>query len=77
MLRKNVSEAKAQLSRLIALTEKGVETLITRAGKPVARLVPFAGVSHPRKPGALRAKIRFKKNFEFDPAELKGLFGIQ
>ena len=38
--------AKTRLSRLLARVEAGEEIVITRRGKPVARLVPAA----PRKP---------------------------
>jgi len=36
-------EAKTHLSHLIEDVEKGNEYVITRRGKPVARLVPFKG----------------------------------
>jgi len=35
----SIKEAKSHLSRLIAAVEKGEEVVITRRGKPVARLV--------------------------------------
>lgn len=38
----NVHEAKTHLSRLLARVEKGEEVIIARAGRPVARLIPFA-----------------------------------
>jgi prevent-host-death family protein len=37
----NVHEAKTHLSRLLARVEKGHEIVLARAGKPVARLVPY------------------------------------
>jgi prevent-host-death family protein len=37
----SVAEAKAHLSDLVARAEDGEETVITRHGKPVARLVPL------------------------------------
>jgi len=37
----SVAEAKAHLSDLVARAEDGEETVITRHGKPVARLVPM------------------------------------
>lgn len=43
----NMHEAKTQLSRLVARVEGGEQIVITRAGKPAAKLVP---VSH-AKPG--------------------------
>jgi prevent-host-death family protein len=37
-------EAKTHLSELVARVEAGEEIVITRHNKPVARLVPMAGV---------------------------------
>jgi prevent-host-death family protein len=37
----NVHEAKTQLSRLLSRVEKGEEIIISRAGQPIARLLPF------------------------------------
>jgi prevent-host-death family protein len=36
----NVAEAKAHLSALLAEVEAGEEVVITRYGKPVARIIP-------------------------------------
>jgi prevent-host-death family protein len=38
-------EAKTHLSELVARAEQGEEVVITRHNKPVARIVPFSGVS--------------------------------
>ena len=38
----NTHEAKTQLSRLLALVEKGEEIVIARNGKPIAKLVSAA-----------------------------------
>jgi prevent-host-death family protein len=38
-------EAKTHLSELIARAERGEEVIITRHNKPVAKIVPFGGVS--------------------------------
>ena len=37
----NVHEAKTHLSRLLGRVERGEEIIIARAGRPVARLLPF------------------------------------
>ena len=37
----NVHEAKTHLSRLLQRIEAGEEIVIARAGRPVARLVPY------------------------------------
>ena len=49
-----VSDAKTRLSQLLRRVEAGEEVVIVRAGKPVARLVPF-NVSSPRRPLGLDA----------------------
>ncbi len=38
----NVHEAKTHLSKLLERVEAGDEVIIARAGRPVARLIPFA-----------------------------------
>jgi len=38
MVVRNISEAKAQLSALIAMVEHGDEVILSRAGKPVAKM---------------------------------------
>jgi prevent-host-death family protein len=42
MRRKGAEEARNQLPDLLAAAEKGRSTIITRHGRPVAALVPFA-----------------------------------
>ena len=37
-----VHEAKTHLSKLLERVEAGEEVIIARAGRPVARLIPFA-----------------------------------
>jgi prevent-host-death family protein len=59
----NIHEAKTQFSRLIERAAGGEEIVIAKSGKPVARLVPYASKSEPRRPGYLRGKIRIKKSF--------------
>ena len=51
----NIYAAKTHLSRLIDQVNAGEEIVITRHGRPVARLVP-AGAAQPRKPGLLEGK---------------------
>lgn len=59
----NVHEAKTQLSRLLARVAGGEEIVIARAGKPVARLLPFQSKGASRTPGALRGRIRLDERF--------------
>lgn len=77
MILKNISEAKSELSALIEIVQKGGEVLIGKAGKPVARLVPYQGAVKPRVPGALAGQIKIHDNFDDPlPAEIAEAFGI-
>ncbi|HEX6469797.1 MAG TPA: type II toxin-antitoxin system prevent-host-death family antitoxin [Streptosporangiaceae bacterium] len=53
----NIHEAKTQLSRIIEHVEGGGEVIISRAGKPVAKVVPL--VTHVKRAGrgSLRGKL--------------------
>jgi len=44
----NISEAKASLSKLVEKVQKGEEVIIAKAGKPVAKLVPYSMDESPR-----------------------------
>lgn len=44
----NISEAKASLSQLVEKVLKGEQVIIGKAGKPVAKLVPYDHDSSPR-----------------------------
>ena len=75
MILKNISEAKAELSALIEAVSKGEEVLIGKAGVPVARLVRFTGPSSPRKPGALKGKIKIAADFDVLPDDIAVALG--
>ncbi len=60
----NMHDAKSNLSRLVEEVEAGGEIVIARAGKPVARLVPLAQATRPRKPGLLKGRIRIAADFD-------------
>lgn len=51
----NVYAAKTHLSRLIDQVNAGEEVVITRHGRPVARLVPIEA-GKPRRPGLLEGQ---------------------
>jgi len=70
----NIHEAKTHLSRLVARAEQGEEIVISRAGKPAARLVPIGTARLPRKPGAWRGKIVIHDDFDELPPEILDAF---
>jgi len=49
----NIHEAKTHLSRIVDKAVNGEETLIAKAGKPVARLVPLTRTGAIRRLGIL------------------------
>jgi prevent-host-death family protein len=65
----NIHAAKTHLSRLVERVEAGEEIVIARAGRPVARLVPYRAVREPRRPGLWREQVRLRSDFDApDPA---------
>lgn len=60
-----VHQAKTHLSRLLAQVEAGGSVIITRRGKPVAKLEAIAQRG-PRQPGALKGLISIDERF-FEP----------
>jgi len=71
----SVYAAKTHLSRLLDRAARGEEVVITRNGKPVARLAPVEQRRAPRKLGALRGKIRVAADFDAPlPREILALF---
>ena len=52
----NIYEAKTHFSKLIGRVMSGEEIIIGKAGRPIARLIPFSEKPRNRKPGTA-AKI--------------------
>ena len=74
MVQVNVHEAKTHLSRLLERVERGEEIVIGRAGKPVARLVPYQSERGPRTPGGWEGRVRISEDFDDLPEELAAAF---
>jgi prevent-host-death family protein len=77
MVVRNISEAKAELSALIEEVQKGHEVVIAKAGKPVAKLVAYRGLSRPRKPGSMAGQIEIAPDFDSLPEDIAAAFGMQ
>jgi prevent-host-death family protein len=60
----NIHEAKTHLSRLVERVEAGEEIVLARAGRPVARLVPYRKLAAERKPGLWKGKVRILPGFD-------------
>lgn len=61
-----VHEAKTTLSRLLTRVEAGEEVVISRSGRPVARLVPVTRDAPQRRPGTWAGQVRIGADFD-DP----------
>ena len=61
----NMHQAKTHLSRLVHLVEEGGEVVISRAGRPVARLVPLEAAPQ-RRLGLHKGEITIHDDFD-DP----------
>lgn len=70
----NIHEAKTHLSRLIERTARGEEIVIAKAGKPVAKLIPYGKSTGTRVPGAWAGRVRVAPDFDELPAETAAAF---
>jgi prevent-host-death family protein len=71
----NIHAAKTHLSRLVAEVAAGEEIVIAKAGKPVARLLPFEPRREPRRPGLMKGKIWIADDFDEPlPEEIMAAF---
>ena len=70
----NVHEAKTHLSRLLERVAQGEEIVIGKAGKPVAKLMPYEEAQGPRSPGAWQGRVRIAEDFDELPSEVAAGF---
>jgi prevent-host-death family protein len=62
----NIHDAKTNLSRIIARVERGEEVIISRAGRPVAKVTPLAGRVQRSGRGSLRGKLFLASDWDSD-----------
>ena len=71
----NIHEAKTHLSRLIECVIAGQEIIIGKAGKPVAKLIPYEQNHEPRRPGgSWQGKVRIADDFDELPKDFMAAF---
>ncbi len=73
----SIGEAKTNLSKLVALAEKGELVELRRGKQPVVKLVPISqrGAVR-RKPGALAGRIRIADDFDVWPEDIARGLGV-
>ena len=75
MISVNVHEAKTHLSRLLERAAAGEEILISKAGKPMAKLTPLSKPQTNRVPGLDKGVIQIPDDFDAPlPDDLLELF---
>jgi prevent-host-death family protein len=70
----NIREAKTHLSRLVQRAAAGEEIIISKAGRPVARLGPIPRAATPREPGRWRGQVLIREDFDVLPPEVAAAF---
>lgn len=70
----NISEAKAQLSRLIERVQAGEQVIISKAGKPVAVLSAWVEDTEPRTLGGWEGQVWIAEDFDELPPEFMAHF---
>jgi prevent-host-death family protein len=71
----NIHAAKTHLSRLIERVEAGEEITLARAGRPVAKLVPYTVRREPRRPGIWEGRVVIAPDFDAPLPEIDEAFG--
>jgi prevent-host-death family protein len=74
----NIHQAKTTLSQLLESAIAGEEVIISKAGKPLARLIPYQAEKNPRTPGYWNGKVKMADDFDepLPPEILAGFLGM-
>ena len=74
---RTITEAKAHLSSLLQRVLEGEEIILGRAGKPIAKIVPYDKEQIPRTPGSLKGHIVIHEDFDELPGDFAQEFGVE
>ena len=73
----NIAEAKAQLSAVIReVVDEGREVVISRAGRPVAKVVSYQPTRGKRRLGLFEGQIQVVDGFDEWPEDVARSLGI-
>ena len=75
MIYRNVSDAKAELSKLIEDALAGKEVVLGKAGKPLIRFVLYTATQKQRKAGRLKKTLKVPLDFDSTNEEILDLIG--
>ncbi|MET8327173.1 type II toxin-antitoxin system prevent-host-death family antitoxin [Streptomyces sp. NPDC005181] len=72
----NVHEAKTHFSRILEQVATGEEVVISKAGEPVAKVVPLRPKVRRTGRGSLKGRIHLAADFDELPGEIADAFGM-
>ena len=76
MVVRNIPEAKAENSELIAVVRQGDDVIPAESGKPVATIAPYESVGQSRIPGSMKGEVWMAPDFDELPDEMAEAFGM-
>jgi prevent-host-death family protein len=72
----NLTEAKAKFSEVVDRVTQGEEVIITRMGRPVARIMRYEPTASSRRLGSFEGQIRLSEDFDHWPEDIARDLGI-
>jgi prevent-host-death family protein len=74
----NIHQAKTTLSQLIESVLAGEEVIVSKAGKPLVRLIPYQPEKKKRTPGYWEGQVKMGDDFDdpLPPEILAGFMGL-
>ncbi|MFJ1577531.1 type II toxin-antitoxin system Phd/YefM family antitoxin [Streptomyces sp. NPDC088147] len=72
----NVHEAKTHFSRILEQVATGEEVVISKAGVPVAKVIPLRPEVRRTGRGSLKGRIRINDDFGELPDDIADAFGM-
>ncbi|MFE2290275.1 type II toxin-antitoxin system Phd/YefM family antitoxin [Streptomyces sp. NPDC059452] len=73
----NVHEAKTHFSRILEQVATGEEVVISKAGEPVAKVVPLRPKVRRTGRGSLAGRIHIADDFDELPDDIADAFGMR
>ncbi|MER8072028.1 MULTISPECIES: type II toxin-antitoxin system prevent-host-death family antitoxin [Streptomyces] len=73
----NVHEAKTHFSRILEQVATGEEVVISKAGVPVAKVIPLRPEVRRTGRGSLKGRIRINDDFDELPDDIADAFGMR
>ena len=70
----NIHEAKTHLSRLVERAAAGEEIVVAKAGRPMAKLVPYERRKEPRQMGGWEGRVWIADDFDELPEDIAAAF---